>query len=231
MSSIGNSNAAYESRKFLKEGDREISERAFNAIIGAVLLWGFLLNYAMVALFGQRIAYAVAGMSPWIFLIGYFAMVIAGSKLIAKDSPALSFAGYNLIAVPLGVCVCVCLQGYAVDTVRTAVLLTAVVTLSMMIAGTLFPRFFLSLGRMLFFTLLTCTIGHFVTTLLFGYNFIYEWIFTGIFSLYIAYDWARANQCARTVDNAIDLAAELYIDIINLFLRILRILGRSRNND
>jgi FtsH-binding integral membrane protein len=30
------------------------------------------------------------------------------------------------------------------------------------------------------------------------------------------------------VDNAIDRAAALYMDIINLFLRVLRIMGRQR---
>ena len=61
------------------------------------------------------------------------------------------------------------------------------------------------------------------------YSSIYEYVFVGIFSLYIGYDWARANTCARTVDNAIDLAANLYLDIINLFLRILEIMGKRKD--
>ncbi len=51
-----------------------------------------------------------------------------------------------------------------------------------------------------------------------------------LFCGYIGYDWARANQIPKTVDNAIDSAAALYMDIINLFLRILRIMGRSRRS-
>ena len=47
-----------------------------------------------------------------------------------------------------------------------------------------------------------------------------------IFSGYIGYDWARANMIPKTLDNAIDSAASLYIDIINLFIRILQILSR-----
>ncbi|KGK42996.1 hypothetical protein LH51_02440, partial [Nitrincola sp. A-D6] len=34
-------------------------------------------------------------------------------------------------------------------------------------------------------------------------------------------------QIPKTLDNAVDSAAALYMDIINLFLRILRILGRK----
>jgi len=49
-----------------------------------------------------------------------------------------------------------------------------------------------------------------------------------IFCGYVGVDWGRANQVPKTVDNAVDSAAALYMDIINLFLRILRILGRRR---
>ncbi|MBT7579493.1 MAG: hypothetical protein HN633_12065, partial [Candidatus Marinimicrobia bacterium] len=49
-----------------------------------------------------------------------------------------------------------------------------------------------------------------------------------IFCGYIGYDWGRANQIPKTLDNAVDSAAALYMDIINLFLRVLRILGRRR---
>ena len=41
---LGNSQALLEKRQTLGEGEVEISERAFNLIIGAMLLWGFFLN-------------------------------------------------------------------------------------------------------------------------------------------------------------------------------------------
>jgi len=58
---------------------------------------------------------------------------------------------------------------------------------------------------------------------------IIDYIVVLIFCGYIGYDWARANACAKTVDNAVDMAAELYVDIINLFIRILSILARSND--
>ena len=57
---------------------------------------------------------------------------------------------------------------------------------------------------------------------------ILDWAVVAIFCGYIGYDWGRANSIPKTVDNAIDSAASLYMDIINLFLRILRIMGRRR---
>ena len=49
-----------------------------------------------------------------------------------------------------------------------------------------------------------------------------------IFCGYIGFDWARANQGEKTVDKAVDAAAYLYVDIANLFLRIMRILARAQ---
>lgn len=227
---LGNSEMILAQRKNLREGEVEISERAFNLLIGGMLLWGFGLNYLMVSLFGAQVARWFVGVSPLAFLLGYFALVLVGSALINRPSPVLSFIGYNLIAVPVGLVLCVALQGYYVDTIRTAALVTAIITLSFMIAATVFPGFFLRMGRVLFFALLVLIVGEIVSLLFFrGTGAAYAWLGAGIFSLYIGYDWARANTCARTVDNAIDLSASLYLDIINLFLRVLSIMGRRRD--
>lgn len=230
MAVFSNSQKMIEERRYLRADDVEISERAYNLIIGAVLFWGFALNYLMVTLFGQQIIAMVAGMGVLPFLIGYFVMVIVGSIMIGKGGAVMSFIGYNLIALPVGVVVCACVDGIPTSTVQTAVLVTAIVTLSFMILATIAPGFFLSLGRMLGFSLLATLVAELVTILIFRrYSGVYEWLFTAIFSLYIGYDWARANSCARTVDNAVDMAASLYLDIINLFLRILEIMSRKKD--
>lgn len=228
---LGNSKNMLSERRFLREGEVEISERAFNLIIGGMLLWGFLLNYITVAMFGRQVMYMVAGMNPLVFIVLYFALVLVGNLMIVKGGAGMSFIGYTLIAAPIGIVVCMSVQGIPVSIVKSAVLITAIVTLSFMIAATLFPGFFLKLGRVLFFSLLFTLVGSLINMLLFrgvGYM-LYTWISAGIFSLYIGYDWARANTCAHTVDNAIDLSASLYLDIINLFLRILEIMSRKRD--
>ena len=47
-----------------------------------------------------------------------------------------------------------------------------------------------------------------------------------IFCGYIGLDWCRAQQYPKTLDNAIDSAADIYLDIVNLFIRILSITGK-----
>ena len=229
---LGNTQMILDERKMLREGDVEISERAFNLIIGGMLLWGFGLNFLTVSLFGEQVMRMVYGMNPLVFLLVYFALVLVGNAMVVRGGAGLSFIGYTMIAAPIGMVICMSVQGIPVNIVKGAVLTTAVVALSFMIAGTLFPSFFLRLGRVLFFSLLFMVVGELISLLLFGSRsgMIYEWLGVAIFSLYIGYDWARANTCARTVDNAIDLSASLYLDIVNLFLRILSIMSRNRRD-
>ena len=227
---LGNTEKIFAERGVLREGERELSERTFNLIIGGMLLWGFLLNYLIVALFERNVGRLLATTGPWGFLIGYIVLVLIGNWLIGAKGPALSFLGYNLIALPVGVVVCLCVEGIPASTVKTAVLITAIVTLSFMIAATVFPDFFLGLGRTLFFGLLIALAAELVVTFIFRVrSSVFEWIFVGLFSLYIGFDWSRANTCARTLDNAIDLSASLYLDIINLFLRVLRIIAKHKD--
>jgi FtsH-binding integral membrane protein len=55
---------------------------------------------------------------------------------------------------------------------------------------------------------------------------IFDWIMVMLFSGYIGYDWSRAQALPKTYDNAVDCAASLYIDIVILFMRLLRIFSR-----
>ena len=55
-----------------------------------------------------------------------------------------------------------------------------------------------------------------------------DWLAAGLFALYIGYDMWRASEIPANLDNAVDVAASLYLDIINLFLSLLR---ASSSND
>ena len=52
--------------------------------------------------------------------------------------------------------------------------------------------------------------------------------FGNYFSLYIGYDFVSAQQAKHTVANAIIYGADIYLDLVNLFVEILRIL---KDND
>ena len=99
----------------------------------------------------------------------------------------------------------------------------------MMFLGTLFPAFFQRIVRALTVALIVVIIVEVVEVFIFKiHHGFLDWIVVIIFCGYIGYDWGRANRIPKTLDNAIDCAAALYMDIINLFIRILRIMGRNR---
>ncbi len=203
----------------------EISARLYNAIIGGTLLIGFAINYAMVKYIPVE---NIASINPWVFFIGYFACCFAGVALFSKsDSPPISFLGYLLVVAPFGLIINLVVSRYSPDVVMMAIQSTAVITAIMMLLGTMYPAFFIGIGRALSISLLCVIVYELVLYFVFGIHGGYiDYAVVLIFCGYIGYDWARANNIPHTVDNAIDSAAALYMDIINLFLRLVRILGR-----
>ena len=142
-----------------------------------------------------------------------------------SENPLISFLGYNLVVIPMGAVLTVCVQGYSPYVVGQALLLTGIVTVIMLLAASIYPAFFAGLGKMLFIALIGLIAAGLICAVLGVYPEIISWIAAVIFSLYIGYDWVRAQQYIRTLDNAVDSALDIYMDIINLFIRLLVILG------
>jgi len=211
-----------------RSSDPTISASLYNLIIGMVLLWGFALNWIIVENVPTS---AISGINPWVFLIGYFATCFLGIYLFtSSDKPIVSFLGYNLVVVPFGFVLNTIVSKYDPAIVGEALITTGAVTGMMMVLGTIFPAFFKKISGALTVALITVIIVEVVSAVFFGVSHgIMDWIVALIFCGYIGVDWGRANSIPKTVDNAVDSAAALYMDIINLFVRILSILGNSND--
>ncbi|MCJ8329224.1 MAG: Bax inhibitor-1 family protein [Lentisphaeria bacterium] len=207
--------------------DTIISGAAYNLAIGLTLCWGFGINWLLVVNIDPL---TIASINPWLFLIGYFASCFFGIYLFkSSDKPIVSFIGYNFVVVPFGLIINLVVSRYSEALVSEAIRITGLVTIGMMVLGSLFPAFFKKIYGALTIALILVIIVELVEVFVFGvHHGIIDWIVVLIFCGYIGYDWGRANQIPKTLDNAIDSAAALYMDIINLFLRILRILGRRK---
>lgn len=199
-----------------------ISDRAYNLVIGCSVLYGLIVNLILTLTMYD----VVVGINPTLLLVGYFVSAITGSIISAKSSSALiSFIGYNMICVTIGLVLSVTIKGQAIETVLIAIGLTAAVTFIMTLAAITFPDWFAKLGKTLFITLVAVLFIEIVA------------LFTGIptgwidivcvvlFSLYIGYDYHVAQKYPKTLDNAVDSSIDIYLDIINLFLSILNILS------
>jgi FtsH-binding integral membrane protein len=206
---------------------KRISTNLYNFLIGLVLCWGFFVNWVMV----KTIPYeSIARINPWLFFIGYIAACFFGISLFTKsEKPLISFIGYNFVVIPFGFIINLVVAQYDPALVMEAIRVTGLVTFVMMILGSLFPAFFQKIVGALTISLLVVILVEVVGSFFFNiHHGIIDWVVVVIFCGYIGYDWGRANRIPKTVDNAIDSAASLYMDIINLFLRILRIMGRQK---
>lgn len=208
--------------------DQTLSQSVYNAIIGGVVLYGIIINYLICKYFDMS-----EMTNPIPLFIFYFIFCIAGTLIVNySHNPLLSFLGYNMIVVPMGFVISVAVNIYAeIDPsiVTSAVFYTGVVTILVVLAAVIFPQFFSRLGSALL-------VGLTVALIFSLFSFIIKlsfltYIFALIFALYIGYDFYRSQQYSYTIDNAIDSATDIYVDIMNLFIRLLSIIARAKSKD
>lgn len=221
-------NERKQRRKLFIHADKQIPMPLYQLTIGLVVLYGLLLNAIFSVLLTERAVLFLYDIMPFV-LIGYLVFAIVGTVLTRSHRPLVSFIGYNLVVLPVGVLVTMVTFAYDPYLVAAALFGTAAVVIAMTGCAMLFPRFFARLGGALAFALLLSFVVGFVFALLRLDSAIYDTLIVTVFSLYIGYDWSRACAYEPTLDNAIDSACDLYLDIINVFLAVLRILQRSRD--
>ena len=207
----------------------ELSTKHYNLMIGGILFYGFIINAIIVKLFASSLA--ELPFAP--VIIGYFISCIVGiimSKV--SDNPIVSFIGYNLVVVPVGVVLAIAIHvdGFEPAQIIHAAALTAFFTGVMIVASVIWEDFFLSLGKILFIGLLAVVIFE-VMCLICGIYLptIWDILVAVLFCFYIGYDWAKAQKEDHTADNAVDACVGLYLDIINLFIRILSASSGSKS--
>ena len=204
----------------------KVTERSYNLTIGLTLLWCVLINVVMSVFF----TYQILSLNYLLVLVLYFVGTIGCSILVHKsDNPAVSFAGFTGMAVSMGLLLTFYVTAFTAHSVSYAFIATALVTVIMVILSMLYPDFFRNLGRTLFISLLACIIIQVAGAFLFRLPMsIIDYAVALIFCGYIGLDWCRAQQYPKTLDNAIDCAADIYLDVVNLFIRILAITGKRR---
>ena len=223
MQSLSNLKDRKNDRLFSGLSDT-LSPRQYNLAIGACIVYGFVINAIIVATCSDFLI----RMNPVVFLVGYFVLAITGIVMTTKsNNPVISFVGYNLVVVPLGAVLATVLPGHSAGQVFHAVVITGVIFVVMTCLATIFPQTFAKLGRGLFISLIVLIITQLLALFVFGFaGTIFSWAGAIIFTLYIGYDWHVAQSYPKTLDNAIDSACDLYIDLVNLLIDVLNIIDR-----
>lgn len=222
--------ADYAKDIWAKTGKDVFSEQAYAAVLGLSLAWTIFLVAA-----GARISL------NWQYGLGLvlltFIVALSGIFIFThSDKPIVSLIGVSLLSFFMGLSIGPVIAYYQYSTVVNALILTLAVTIGMVILGTLLPKVIIRYTGILFVGLLVLLVGYFAIAILslFGVHSngilsALDWLALVVFSLYIWYDWSRAMLLPKTADNAIDASGALIVDIVNLFLTLLRILSRSNN--
>lgn len=171
---------------------------------------------------------------------GVIAIVIAFSSLVFKVRPAVALALFMGYAAITGVTFSVLPIVYNVATIAQAFAMAAVYFACLMVIGLTTKKDLTKIGSIAMAGLFAMIIYSFIS-MLFGWSrdsFVYSFIGLIVFAGLTAWDaqkmktiYARYQNDSEMVNRAsIYMALELYLDFINIFLFILRILGGSKND-
>ena len=204
-----------------------LTDTGYNFVIGLVLMWGILIDCLMASLLKRQILSMNYALVLVIYLVGSLGCMFL---VYRSTNPALSFLGFTGLAACMGLLLTYYVSAYTYASVSQAFMITGMVTIVMVAAATIFPAFFRKLGGGLTIALIACIVIELIAAFIFRINLTsMDYIIVLIFSGYIGYDWTRAQAYPKTLDNAIDSAADIFVDIVNIFIRILSILGKKKN--
>lgn len=221
-------------------GDSVWNRRGYNVVSKnlfafMVALWtaiGIAVS-AVAAYFTQEMA-----LSLW-FLLGVLALGIVGVIIaLASKNPVISLVGYMMVAVPFGMMLGPVVAMYTIASVVRVFFVTTGIVVVLGIVGAVIPDSLEGWGSWLLGALTMLLIGYFVVPIasMFGLPIDraltwMDWIGVLVFSGYVIYDWNRAMRVSYTMDNAIDCALAVYLDFINLFIRLLQLTGTKKSDD
>lgn len=198
-----------------------VNAGTYNFLIGCFLIYGFLINIIECSILSNI---HLPKLPAFLGILLYILCALIGAFFVREKASALSvFIGYHFYVVPVGVSVWLATSGRYMSDVIESVGLTTAITSIMLLASSMFPKFFAGLGRYLLASLFSFVICELVSVFVFGYySNIFNLIAVFLFSLYIGYDWYVGGVRRKCVANALRTALALYLDVVNIFLALLR---------
>jgi len=209
-----------------------MSERTYIFAVTFFTLLGLIASALM--------AYQCLAWQPhWLMAIVIGLGIPIAGIIISVNSRnwVISFLGYLMVVIPLGALCGPTVALYKTDVVINALLMTIGVSTIMSIIGIIYPGSLQHWSKYLFAGLLVLLAGRLlevffapivdVTAAVPWWVSILDYGGAILFTCYIMFDWNRALELDYTLDNAVDVSVAIYLDIVNLFLHLLRIFGRS----
>lgn len=208
---------------------------------------GLSAYYAMIATW-TMIGLGSAGLMAWMTIddtiswpmfIGAFVVEIIGviiaTSAVKKQNVEMAVLGYALVALPMGALTGPILAHYTTVSIVKVLAITASMVVGLGAFGLFYPKSLASWGAWLFGALWVSIIGYLIVPIA-GYfgaetTTAMTWLDWGTVALFcgiIVFDFNQAARRAPTPANAILVALEIFLDFVNVFLRLLRLLGERK---
>ncbi|MGT2800597.1 Bax inhibitor-1/YccA family protein [Streptococcus marmotae] len=219
----------------------QVDQTALNRFFGKI--YGFvaagiglsaLVAYLSLTVFqGFTLRLLLGGsFAIWLIMLAELALVFAASRMAAQNSP-MTLPMFLAYSVMNGFTLSVALLAYTGETVLTAFLTAALMFVAMAVLGLTTKKNLSGMGQALYAALIGVIIASVVNFFLAssGMSFVISIISVLIFSGLIAYDNQRIRYVFEETNGevgqgwVVSMALSLYLDFVNLFLNLLRILG------
>lgn len=178
-----------------------------------------------------------------ILSIGIFPIIIvelviafAMGFFIKKLSPLMTKIFYIIYSITTGVTFGTIFLAYRMDSIMTIFLVAALLFGLLAFYGYTTKKDITKLGTLLFVALLASLIVSILNVFIFkssGLEFGLSLLIIIVFLGYVAYDMNNIKYLVGTLDEdkaAVYGAFQLYLDFINLFLDLLKLLGKANDN-
>lgn len=230
---------------YVNERDLQAS-LAFPALMRKVYLW-MTLALVITAITAYEVATSPAAIQFILgnrivffgLIIAEFALVLAVGGMINRLSITTATLLFTLYSVVNGATLSIVLLAYTQESVTQVFFITAGTFAAMSAVGYLTKRDLSSVGRILFMALIGLIIATVVNIFWknSGFMAILNYLGVLIFVGLTAYDTQKIKNMLLTAEDGGEVgqkmallgALTLYLDFINLFLYLLRILGKSRD--
>lgn len=217
-----------------RSGRNTMSKNLYFLCIGAFTALGIFVSFLTSSFFLH--AEMGWGTAILVLILGIAGVILAKTS----DRPILSLAGYMLVAIPYGALLGPLVNdvagveaakyfGYPITAdITIAFFVTTIYVLIFGLIGALIPDSLESWQGPIIGLLIVGIVGYFVIPIagFFGVSVsqalgVWDWLIILLFAAIIMYDFNRAVRIPYTLDNAIDVALEVYLDWFNVFIRLL----------
>jgi FtsH-binding integral membrane protein len=198
---------------------------------------GLLLTAGVAALVGTQTGLQQAVRPFWIFLVfGQLGLSIGIQALMPRLTATLGLGLFFVFAGTMGITVGIIVSLYRVESVITSFLAASAMFGAAAVYGATTKRSLTSLGGFLFMGMIGLVVASIVNLFLGSSPFGWAIALIGVivFTVYTAYDVQRISYgdyaaALGSVEKASVLGAiHLYINFVNLFLFLLRLMGSRR---